>query len=246
MHATQKLLLLAIVAVPVLARAQAIDDLMGSSRETGIQAPVPAPQAVDRSASGGIRLPDEDAFLVKPEAEHDADAELFDPFAGDEYAKSSKPARQKKIPYLEIAKKESAAQGVDLHFVLAVIQKESSFDPKAHNKKSGAVGLMQVLPSTAKCLGLKDAGTLWDPAVNIKYGVKYLKILWREFGSDTPLTTGPCKPESVAFERTLAAYNAGPGNVRKYHGVPPFKETRTYIVKIAEFFGAFEELVKDL
>ncbi|MCX5785868.1 MAG: lytic transglycosylase domain-containing protein [Elusimicrobia bacterium] len=241
MPATLKLLLLAVIAVPVPAQAQAIDELFGSAPETRIQAPAPVPRSVEQSDVNDAGLPAEDAFLVKPDAEHDAGAELFNPF-NERLSKSAQPAQSQKIPYFEMAKKEAAAQDVDINLILAVIQKESSFDPKAYNP-SGAVGLMQVLPSTARCLGLKNAKTLWEPEVNIKYGVKYLKTLWSEFGADDTLSLAQCHPGGAGFANTLAAYNAGPGNVRKYHGVPPFKETKRYVALVTEYFNKFKQLL---
>ena len=98
--------------------------------------------------------------------------------------------------------------------VLAIIKAESDFDARAKSKK-GAVGLMQLMPSTAKGLGVKDP---LDPQQNIEGGVKYVKSMLDRFNGNIILA--------------LAAYNAGPNAVKKYDGVPPYKETQNYVKSI--------------
>lgn len=110
---------------------------------------------------------------------------------------------------------ESAANryGLDAGLLKAVIDAESSGDPSAVSPK-GAMGLMQLMPGTAKALGVSDP---FDPEQNIDGGARYLRRLMDQFGEP-----------SLA----LAAYNAGPGAVKKYGGVPPYPETQSYIQKI--------------
>lgn len=110
----------------------------------------------------------------------------------------------------------SLASGVDASLIRAVIHAESAFNPMALSAK-GAQGLMQLMPGTALDLGVGDA---FDAASNINGGAQYLAQLLKTFGGDET--------------RATAAYNAGPGAVRKYDGVPPYAETQVYVQRVAQ------------
>lgn len=109
--------------------------------------------------------------------------------------------------------------GIDEKLVRAVIRAESGFNPNVQSPK-GAMGLMQLMPGTAKMLGVDDP---WDPEQNIEGGIKYLSQLSDKFGGDV--------------ERMLAGYNAGPHRVDQYGGIPPYKETQNYVKKITEWLN---------
>jgi len=235
-----------ILTIPSWAGAQSFSQLEAGSSGADIpsvSAPVPAQEA--EAGAGPETLRADFDFLVRPEAEHEQGAELFDPFEDAGGRGSEKAAGTQQIPYLAIAKAEAKAQGVDLALVLAVIQKESSFDPNAKSSV-GARGLMQLMPSTAKWLGLKNTKLLSNPAVNIKYGVKYLKYLWDEFSTIPSGDLSAADMKQKTARMAIAAYNAGQGNVRRYDDVPPFKETRNYVEKVTEYFSQYENLLAGL
>lgn len=228
-----------VLASPALAAAESLYQLTDSFGGRSEPASAPEPSAAQAVKDPSSPAADFD-FLVRPDAQHEPGAVLFSPWRMSEKSAGETP----KIPYLAIAKAEAEAQGVDLALVLAVIQKESSFDPKAHSSV-GAQGLMQLMPETAKWLGLKDTSQLFKPAVNIKYGVKYLKYLWDEFAVTASADISGADLSTKASQMAIAAYNAGQGNVRKYDGVPPFKETRNYVTKVTQYFSYYEAMLED-
>jgi soluble lytic murein transglycosylase-like protein len=114
--------------------------------------------------------------------------------------------------YEPIIQRVAAEQGVDVRLVHAVIQVESSYQPRARSPK-GAIGLMQVMPATARQYGVSNP---YDPAGNIEAGIRHLKALLERF------------PLALA----LAAYNAGEAAVEHFRGIPPYPETRNYVSSI--------------
>jgi hypothetical protein len=122
-------------------------------------------------------------------------------------------------PYAEIIASMSLAHGVDPMLISALIQVESGYRPKARSRR-GAMGLMQLMPSTAREYKVRNP---FDPKANIEAGIKHLKSLIDQFDND--------------LELGLAAYNAGPGAVQKFNGVPPYRETHDYITRILSLAG---------
>jgi Transglycosylase SLT domain len=123
-----------------------------------------------------------------------------------------------KVRLDSLIKKYAQKHGVDEKLVWTVLRQESRGNPLAVSPK-GAMGLMQLMPETAESLGVQDA---FDPEKNVEGGVKYLKHCLARFQQDVVLA--------------LAAYNAGPGAVEKYGGVPPYQETENYVAKITEAY----------
>ena len=120
-------------------------------------------------------------------------------------------------PFAALIEVVSLRHGIDPALVHAVVQAESNYRPRVKSPV-GARGLMQVMPGTARDLGVKNAGLLFDPGQNLEAGVKYLKSLLERFQGDLPTA--------------LAAYNAGPAAVLKYAGIPPYPETQNYVRKV--------------
>ena len=125
-------------------------------------------------------------------------------------------------PYENTINKAAEVFGVDKNLIKAVITAESAGKSDAVSH-AGAKGLMQLMDGTAGDMGVSDP---YDPHQNIFGGAKYLGKMLDQFGS---------------LEHALAAYNAGPGNVMKYGGIPPFDETRTYVKRVSRFFNEFSQ-----
>lgn len=119
----------------------------------------------------------------------------------------------------QIFEEAAATYGVPKELLKAIAKAESDFNPNA-TSGAGAQGIMQLMPATAKSLGVTDA---YDPYQNIMGGAKYISEMLNTFGGNVTMA--------------LAAYNAGPNNVAKYGGVPPFKETQNYVVKVTGFMN---------
>ena len=137
-------------------------------------------------------------------------------------------------PISRVSKKESSfypiiieaadKHDVDPALIKAIIMAESRYNPMATSEK-GAIGLMQIMPRTASAFSAED---MYDPVHNINAGVEYLKILLDRFEGN--------------LELTLAAYNAGPGKVKEYQGVPPYEVTVHFVKKVFEYYRYYLEV----
>lgn len=121
-----------------------------------------------------------------------------------------------RTPFDTLITAAALRHGVDERLITSIIAAESNFNPRAISPKD-ARGLMQLMPATARRLGVTD---IFDPEQNIDAGARYLRELLDRYDNDLPLV--------------LAAYNAGPARVTQYRGIPPFRETRDYIARVTE------------
>ena len=121
------------------------------------------------------------------------------------------------VPFGSLIYSEAKKNNLPPELVAAVVHTESKFQPTARSG-AGAQGLMQLVPRTGRWLG---ASNLMDPAQNVMAGAKYLRYLVDRFNGNTTAA--------------IAAYNAGEGNVRRFGGVPPFRETRNYVSRVQDF-----------
>ena len=169
--------------------------------------PASAPALHDRASLGGGALYDE--IRSRPES-----FELFIGAADDEAVRD----RMLSIPFGAQIRSIAGRHQIDPLLVAAVVQTESSFDTLAVSPR-GALGLMQMMPETAEQFGVND---VYDPSQNLGAGANYLASLLRRFDGDLILA--------------LAAYNAGPGAVDRFDGLPPFRETRNFVEEVLDLY----------
>jgi soluble lytic murein transglycosylase-like protein len=162
--------------------------------------------------------PDAAAPTVKRDVFHEEMARINEAIRRDFFANA--------MPYGDIIHEKALKYDVDPALVAAVVEQESRFRRTARSQV-GARGLMQLMPRTGHWLGARD---LYDPAQNVDAGVKYIKYLQSRFHGNV--------------KQTIAAYNAGEGNVKRYGGIPPFRETQTYVRRVMHNYAKRNEELK--
>ncbi len=143
------------------------------------------------------------------------------------FQKRSASASTDATDYLKIAEQAARRFDLDPGLVKAIIKAESNGQPLATSPK-GAMGLMQLMPGTARELLVSDP---MDPEMNIWGGTLYFKQMLELFNGD--------------YSLALAAYNAGPGNVERYKGIPPFPETQAYVKRVLRYWKEFSRLTTE-
>jgi soluble lytic murein transglycosylase-like protein len=134
---------------------------------------------------------------------------------------SDRSAKEERT-FFPIIQKVSLRYNIDPALVKAIIRVESEYNPNAISNK-GAKGLMQLMPVTARYLGVDD---VFNPEQNIHAGVRHFKFLLKQFDGDVKLA--------------LAAYNAGTRHVKRYNAIPPFKETKRYLKKVFRYYELYK------
>jgi membrane-bound lytic murein transglycosylase B len=177
-----------------------------------------APSMIARIEPDEVAYPESPEALAEPDSTERPAAELFaDARAGRGGPVPFSQDLEWDPRYAPIIEKAAAAQGVDPKLVRALIQVESHYESRARSPR-GAMGLMQLMPATARRYAVADP---YDPASNIEAGIKHLKSLLERFTE----------------ELALAAYNAGESAVQRFRGVPPYPETRSYVDRILRLAG---------
>jgi soluble lytic murein transglycosylase-like protein len=203
----------------------AMSNQAGSALESSIASDIRAARSIADEVAGGVEAAVEgvEAAAKSPLA---AVAEApKQARAGD--GESAEDFFKKEIPFGSIIYKEAKKNNVRPELVAAVVQAESKFKPTARSG-AGAVGLMQLVPRTGRWMGARD---LMNPQQNVAAGAKYLKYLHDRFdGNET---------------NVIAAYNAGEGNVKRFGGVQPFRETRNYLTRVRNFDADYRNRVEN-
>jgi len=169
---------------------------------------------------------DGDFHLLAPEA--DLLSAIRDRHQSFELFRHYNPTEERRkllvgVPYGDAIYRAARRYGLDSLLLAAIVEAESSFNPRVISPQ-GAVGLTQVLPTSDRNLTVED---LQDPETNLDRGAHYLRWLLDQYQGDLGLA--------------LAAYNAGPGNVARYGGVPPFRETRAYVHKVLGIYLSYHQ-----
>ena len=203
-----------------LQRMQQLQALIESARlvsSGGVITSAGGSSASSQSAGAGAT-----DFASALQAATSSDAASANP-VGTEVAGTAGAGTGGEAEYESLIDQAASRNGVDPAILHGLIEQESGFDPSA-TSSAGAAGLTQLMPGTASSLGVANP---LDPAESIEGGARYLGQLMGQFGGNA--------------EDALAAYNAGPGAVQQYGGVPPYSETQSYVSKVLANAEAFRQ-----
>ncbi len=192
-------------------RVQQLQAMIEQTRQSAVTGIVPG-----AATSGSATEAQPTAFASALQAATTANTAVPAAYAGTTGAAQS-------TPYDALIEQASQRYGVDPAVLHGLIQQESGFDPNAQSS-AGASGLTQLMPGTASSLGVANP---LDPAEAIEGGARYLSQMMSEFGGSAT--------------DALAAYNAGPGAVKQYGGVPPYAETQSYVTKVLGYAEAYRQ-----
>lgn len=186
------------------------------ARRSSVCPPAQSPQALPSSESVAVyrRVGEDGTVFLTNRPDGDSRYRFFGHFSAERLMRLVGPEGVGRL-----AERHAGRHGVDSRLIMAIIKVESGFDVRAVSP-AGAGGLMQLMPGTQRHLGVKD---VFDPDANVEGGVRYFRSMLDRYGGDVALA--------------LAAYNAGPANVDKYGGIPPFEETRNYVRKVLALYA---------
>ncbi len=177
--------------------------------------------SVNAAADVYITINSPDAFVISNQSSSDAEYVITETSS---HETSIKGRQLQRLPYQKEVMSAAKATAIDPALIHAIIAAESQHQANALSQK-GAAGLMQLMPETAKRFNIKNR---YNPQQNIMAGSMYLNELSKQFNGDLQLT--------------IAAYNAGPGSVKKYGGhIPPFSETQKYVPKVIKLYREFSK-----
>jgi soluble lytic murein transglycosylase-like protein len=216
--------------ISLVSDAQSLDRLFDNA---GFSRPAPLPQAVFSgvyaAAAGYVAAPAKGLKINEVPSPLSIDAADRSHYAKVTAYLRGQGASQQVI---DMTISEAVRQNVDPLLVLALVQNESGFHTGA-TSPVGARGLMQIMPATGKGLGVSNPDQLYDASTNLRAGVTFLKSMWNKFTDISFSSLAGMNPfASNDVKKVIASYNAGPGAVQKYGGVPPYRETMAYVQKV--------------
>ncbi len=177
------------------------------------------------AAAGGIYFyQGPDGSLHFSDKKQDRRWQLINPGESSSDSTGGAASRESELDHAEVSRhieRIGAKYHIAPDLIRAMIKVESDFNHLAMSRK-GAMGLMQIMPETAKVMGLKDP---WNPYANVEAGTKYLRYLVQRFRG--------------SLRNALAAYNAGPSAVESHGGVPPYRETTEYVRRVTRYYKAY-------